>query len=690
MTRISWKGALSEHPEHDTEQAYIDRAYERLDKLREKAMERAAEHARESTRMFGQGYDRDVSVGVALKRAAELDIGDESIIFGRTDATAGERYYIGRRNVAAEDNTPLVIDWRVPAAEPFYRATGKEPLGLAVRRHFLCRHRALVALEEEHFGDGTDLGMAGTGALLAALERPRSGTMRDIAATIRAEQDHIIRAPREGVLAIQGGPGTGKTAVALHRAAYLLFTHRRQLGNRGILLVGPNRLFLRYIGRVLPALGESGATLVMIEDLVGLDGVPAADSAAAARVKGDVRMIRVLESAIAGLQRRRARDALLSFEGYEVPLAARDIEPALKSLRGPRDTHNAKHSIFRRRLATRFYDRYRRIVTEREGRTAALVMLPRKAGEQAIRAEPAFDEVVDEIWPLMTPMDLIGQLLTSREMLRAAARGILTGAEIDAIVRGDPDAWTPGDVPLLDEARVLLGAPVRERSADDEDDIDEVETYAHVVADEVQDLTPMGLRMLGRRARHASMTVVGDLAQSVGALPPRSWDEIIGHLDARRGARVEQLTINYRTPGSIMDLAVRVLAVAEPEMTPPTSVREGGEPVEIITGPVAAAAQTLAAEHRATGDGTMCIVASPSMLDAIAAATGSSADIGAVVATLPVTDAKGLEFDEVVVAEPAALVEESPQGLRALYVALTRATRRVRIVHERPLPQPLR
>ncbi|HVL90970.1 MAG TPA: hypothetical protein VM841_12125, partial [Actinomycetota bacterium] len=579
---------MNRHPEHEAEQAYIERAYQRLDDLRAMALERAAEHARETTRMFGQGYDRDVSVGVALKRAAELDIGDESIIFGRIDAETGERYYIGRRNVADEDNTPLVIDWRVPAAEPFYRATGQEPLGLTMRRHFLCQHRTLLALEDEHFGEGTDLGMAGTGALLAALERPRTGTMRDIASTIRAEQDRIIRAPLEGILAIQGGPGTGKTAVALHRAAYLLFTHRRRLGQNGILFVGPNRLFLRYVGRVLPALGESGALMVMPEDLVEGIRVRATDEPAAARVKGDVRMIRVLEAAIADIQRRRVPDISFSFEGYDITLPGRDIVPVVKSLRRGRGTHNARHASLRRRLSARLYDAYRRVLQDREGRNASLILLPRKAGEQAIRADESFDAIADSIWPLLTPAALVGTLLSSPDALRSAARGILSAGEIESILRHEPDAWTAGDIALLDEARSVLGAPIRDRNPDAEDDLDEIETFAHVVADEVQDLTPMALRMLGRRARHASMTIVGDLAQSVGALPPRSWSEIIAHLDPRRGSAVEELTINYRTPGSIMDVAVRVLALAEPGIVPPTSVRDGGEPVEILAGPVVA------------------------------------------------------------------------------------------------------
>ncbi len=675
------------HPEQQAEQLYIDHAYERLDETREKAKKRAEQHAIESITMPGQRYDRDVAVRVALHRAESLDIGDESIIFGRTDSAEGERYYIGRRNVFGREHEATVIDWRVPAAEPFYRATGAEPLGLMLRRHFLCEGRRLLAIEDEHFGGETELGLTGTGVLLAALERPRTGTMRDIAATIRGEQDRIIRAPLEGILAVQGGPGTGKTAVGLHRAAYLLFTHRRKLGRQGILVIGPNRLFLRYIERVLPALGESGARLVLLEDLV--DGVRNAhhENLDAARVKGDTRMTRVLSRAVRDRQRHGNKEATLEFEGYNLTLSGPDVSRAVATIRNRRGTHNARHAMLRRALASAFYDAYTATIIAKVG--LQIETLPRRTAERMIRSDPALNPITDDIWPLLTPKRLLAELLSSRSLLRSAAQGVLNEAEMAALYRDDGSAWTAADIPLLDEAFTLLGAPVRDRRLADEDDLDEVETFGHVVVDEVQDLTPMALRMLGRRARSSSMTLVGDLAQSIGAVPPASWEDILSQLPTGRGMRIEELTINYRTPGAIMDVAASVLAAAAPELIPPESVRSGSEPVAFLSAPLGTTVAALAGEHRGTAPGTMCVIAPPSLLDAISKAVGATEDITAPVSILRVEDAKGLEFDEVVVVEPALIVDESPQGLRALYVALTRATHRVRIVHEKALPASL-
>ncbi len=679
------------HPEHEQEQAYIDHAYERLETIREQANQRAARLMRESTTMYGQQFDRDVAVRVALHRASSLDIGDESIIFGRTDSLTEERYHIGRRAVFGEHHEPMVIDWRVPAAEPYYRATGHQPLGLALRRHFLCEGRKLLTIEDEHFGDGTDLGLAGTGALLAALERPRVGTMRDIAATIRGEQDRIIRAPLEGIIAVQGGPGTGKTAVALHRAAFLLFTHRRKLGRQGILVIGPNRRFLRYIERVLPALGESGARLATLEDLVDGVTVRSAEAAPVARLKGDARMAAVVVRAIKDRRRPPNRGVTVFFNGYELALSAGEISQIAATARRSRRSHNARHTMVRSAVAAGLYQRYVSAVRDRFGSAATTEAMSRELGEDMLESNEAVTALLDEIWPLLTPKRLIEDLLSSHTRLRAAGRGILSAQETEMLYREDGSAWTVADLPLIEEAFTILGAPLRNRRQDDEDedDDDEIETYGHVVADEVQDLSPMALRMLGRRSRHGSMTVVGDLAQSIGATPPGSWDEILVHLPGRDAQRVEELTINYRTPGSIMDLAARLLAETSPGLVPPISVRESGEPVGLIPGAVDPSIRRIAGEHREAGIGTMAVIAPPSLLATARVAAGGSDEPGSTIVALSVQDAKGLEFDEVVIVEPARIADESPQGLRALYVALTRATRRVRIVHAQPLPPSL-
>lgn len=680
------------HPELEAEQAYVDHAYDRLDEIRAEAKRRAEAHGRERGPTLAGVYERDVAVRVALYRAESLDVGDESLCFGRTDDETGERHYIGRRAIFDVEHHPLVIDWRVPAAEPFYRATGRHALGLVMRRHFLCEGRRLLAIEDERFAEGerAGLGLAGTGALLAALERPRSGLMRDIVGTIQAEQDEVIRAPLEGVLAVQGGPGTGKTAVALHRAAYLLFTHRRKLGQQGILVVGPNRHFLRYIEQVLPALGESGAHLVTPAELVPDARVEAAEPAEVARVKGDARMARVIARAVRDREQPLASDVAIGFEGERLTLSARHSATLVRSARRNHRSHNARHSMLASIVVRDLYEQYAKTVERRHGDLAGLATTGRREATRSLRAHPEVRGALDEMWPLLSPERLVGELLASRERLVRAARGILRAHEIELLHREDGAAWTPADVALLDEAFTALGAPRARRRTEEEDaDIDEVETYGHVIADEVQDLSPMALRMLARRSRTGSMTVVGDLAQAVGALRPGSWNEILAQLPARRGQAVRELSINYRTPGAIADVAARVLAAAAPGLRPPRSVREGGHPIAFVRDDPERAVATLAREHRARAVGTMLVTGPASRLEALARAADASDELVAAVTVLGVEDAKGLEFDHVVIAEPVELIDDAPQGLRALYVALTRATQKLTVVHRGPLPDAL-
>lgn len=681
------------HPDLAHEQAYIERAYARLDQIREEAEDRAASIASQRGSTFQEIYDRDVGIRVGLFRAHALDIGDESLCFGRSDATSGEIYYIGRRAVFNTTHDPLVIDWRVPAAEAFYRATGRDPLGLDARRHFLCEGRRLLSVEEERFSDGTgasSLGLAGSGALITALERPRTGHMRDIVATVQAEQDRIIRDDLDGVLCVQGGPGTGKTAVALHRAAFLLFTHRRKLERQGVLIVGPNPHFLRYIEQVLPALGESGAVLATPTDLIPELTVGGIDTQLASHVKGDVSVAKVLANAVRDRQRPLAKDVKFEFEDIHVTIKARETIELIASARRSRKSHNARHAMLATILVSRLYGRYVRAMKQKHQERADLITMPKRTARPMLRAEPAFLDALDQMWPLLTTERFLSDLLSSRERLAAAAKGVLSDEDRDALYREDGSAWTPADVPLLDEAFTFLGAPVSKRKTDDQDaDLDEHKTFGHIVVDEAQDLSPMALRMLTRRSRAGSMTIVGDLAQAVGVWTPRTWDDVLFHLPDRK-PRVHELSINYRTPGAIMDVAAVVLAEAAPGMVPPSSVRATGEAphaISVAPGEVHAEVARIATEHRT---GTMVIIAPHSMIASVAAATAAPVeDVGAPVSVFTVEDAKGLEFDEVVIVEPARLVDESMQGLRALYVALTRATQRVFIVHSEALPRAL-
>ena len=670
----------------------MDAAYERLDLMRAEATARAKAHYDQRIGTHQHRYERDVAVRTALARAADLDIGDQSLVFGRIDREDGEGFHIGRRGVFDDERHPLVIDWRVPAAEPFYRATGRHPLGLLLRRHLLTEGRRVLGIEDEHFSDDpdkADLGLAGTGALMAALTRARTGRMRDIVSTVQAEQDQIIRADLDGVLAVQGGPGTGKTAVALHRAAYLMFTHRRKLSRQGILIVGPNPLFLRYIEQVLPALGESGATLVTLTDMVPDIEVSATEAHAVARVKGKPTMRKLIARAVTDRQRPLREDATITIDRHDVVLRARETRGLIAKAKRNRRSHNLRRVMLRNILITRLASRYLEIAAHENDP----MPLTRRETKQALRGHPALRKALDEMWPQLTPAALLRELYASSERLASAGRGILRSRERELLRRPPDHGWTTDDVPMLDEARWRLGIARSSAKIRSSDDADEVETFGHVIVDEVQDLSPMGLRMVARRSRTGSMTVVGDLAQSVGARAPREWAEILRHLPHSTGQRVAELTINYRTPAEVMDLAARVLAAATPTLEAPSAVRETGEEPTIVHAEqlleaVADSARALSAH---VAPGTVAILAPASLIDQVAAGVPDAVRNGldSQIALMTVDVAKGLEFDAVVIVEPARMVAEHFQGLHALYVALTRATQSVAIVHAEELPEPL-
>jgi DNA helicase IV len=681
------------HPEMASEQAHIDAAYARLDQMRSNAAARAAALFDQREGTLQHLYERDVIVRTALARAEDLDIGDLSLVFGRIDRTDAERYYIGRRGVFDEARHPMVVDWRVPAAEPFYRATGRHPLGLAMRRHLMCDGRRLLGIEDERFSDDpehAELGLAGTGALISALERARTGRMSDIVATVQREQDEIIRADLDGVLAVQGGPGTGKTAVALHRAAYLMFTHRRKLARQGILIVGPNHLFLRYIEQVLPALGESGATLVTLDDLVPDVAVSAVESPEAARVKGKPNMRRVIQRAIINRQRPLRHDVIIEIEPHDVMLRARETASLVARAKRNRKSHNLRRVMLRNILISQLAKRYADVAA----RANDPMPLTRKEVKRVLRTHHALRAALDEMWPELTPAKLLSDLYASPKSLAAAARGTLRESDQRVLARSKHSGWTTDDVPLLDDARWRLGIVRQSARVSDGDDADEPETFGHVVVDEVQDLSPMALRMVARRSRTGSMTVVGDLAQAVGSRQPHEWNEILRSLPTKMGSRVEQLSINYRTPAEIMRIAERVLAAATPDLQAPSSVRESGdEPVFVRADALeAGAAERARAESANVAPGTVAVLCPAALVESVhrALPEGVIDGLESPIAILSVADAKGLEFDSVVVVEPAAIVAEHVQGMHALYVALTRATKRLTIVHREELPEPLR
>jgi DNA helicase IV len=698
------------HPDLAVEQAYLDHAYDCLQRAREDAFRLRAltEVGRGGTHQAR--YERDVVEEAIVSRLSQLELRDAALVFGRIDREAPpgdtgpnavESFHIGRIAVADEEREPIVIDWRAPVAEPFYRATGRQPMGLLRRRHFSTRGRQLLAIEDELFGEGhlgigsedeAPFGLRGYSTLLAALERGRTGQLGDIVATIQGEQDEIIRSPQSGVLVVQGGPGTGKTVVALHRAAYLLYTFRFPLEDQGVLVIGPNRVFLRYIERVLPSLGEAGVEQVVLSDLVPDVGLGGLDRPLAAKVKGDARMAQVVAKAVRDRERPLKEDLVVPFGLMNLRLTVADSERIVQSARRRYRRHNGARRFFEGEVYAALAASARQEIDPGEVR-------------DRLRQTDEMRAALERMWPVLTPAQLLHDLLGSRALLRLAASRWLADDELASLYRERSTdvrdvAWSDADAALLDEARALLGGkPGRNgKGADD----DEIRTYGHIVIDEVQDLSPMQLRMASRRSLNGSMTVVGDIAQATGTHAPRDWADVLAHLPDRRPARITELTVGYRIPAQVMALAARVLRITAPALQPPTSVREGEHPPEILhAGPdgiAKAIIDTVALLQARVGEGSIAVVVPPSLLATAEAALreagvpfGQTARTGLDegVNVVPVRLVKGLELDGVAVVEPARIVSEEPQGLRALYVALTRATKQLAVVHAEPLPEAL-
>ncbi|HVN50568.1 MAG TPA: UvrD-helicase domain-containing protein, partial [Acidimicrobiales bacterium] len=481
--------------------------------------------------------------------------------------------------------------------------------------------------------------------------------------------------------------------VALHRAAYLLYTHRFPLEGQGVLVIGPNRLFLGYIEQVLPSLGEAGVELAVLADLVDDVSVQGRDVRLTARVKGDLRMVKVLRHAVHDRERGLRDDLTVGFGLSTLRVSVAETERIVAEARRRFHRHNAGRRFVEAEL-------YAALARSSRDDLSAGVVRDRLRGTLEVR------EALEWMWPVLTPAQLLHDLYGSRALLRHAGRGQLDDDECEALFRPrsasvDEVVWANDDAPLLDEARALLGPRPRARRHNGDGD-DEVRTYGHIVVDEAQDLSPMQLRMLNRRSLNGSMTVVGDIAQSTGEWAHGSWQEILEHLPDRRPARRAELTVGYRLPAPNMALASRVLRVADPDLSPPTSIREDGDPPRILRadpgdlGPTVVT--TAVDELAAVGTGNVAVIVPASMVDAVSDAfTDAGVEFGratrhgldAQITVVPVGLVKGLELDASVVVEPVAIVEEEAQGLRALYVALTRATKRLAVIHSRPLPEAL-
>jgi len=716
------------HPDLPAEQAYLDRAYERLETVRADVESRLKEAYRERGGTFQSYTERDIKVRHSLSRLEQLELGREALIFGRIDKE-GESYHIGRLALSDERHEPLVVDWRAPVAEPFYRATGAHPMGLRRRRHLMTEGRRVVDIEDEIFAEpgaagpaeaaGLEvLGLSGPAVLMAALSRAHTGRMRDIVATVQAEQDEVIRAPLAGTLVVQGGPGTGKTAVALHRAAYLLYTHRWPLESQGVLVVGPTSTFLRYIDQVLPSLGETGVELSTARGLYkGARPSPAfTEPLEVARLKGDPRMATLIERAVRQRERALRAPVQLPYGSLTLVVTPEASERIVKAARRRHGTHNARRRIVERLL-------WAELAAQLEVRRGSRPGPRELAGELKARADVV--QLLDRMWPRLSPEELLHDLFGAKPLLDRAARHLLSAEEAGLLYRPRSSSpvelvWSAADMALLDEAYFLLGA----RSGASLEDDRRARAYGHVVVDEAQDLSPMELRMVGRRSLSGSMTLVGDIAQATGPWAPESWEDVVRHLpfggpskpgargpDRARRWREAQLSVSYRAPAEVMLLAAEVLSEALPGASAPEPVRRTGAYPRFIEvrpgsagwGPVLP--QTVEEELAAVAaggaggeDGNVGVIVPPELLGEVRAAllaSGTSfGEVGAGaldarVSLLALGDAKGLEFDSVVVVEPALIADMAPQGLRALYVAITRCTRRLAIVYRRPLPPAL-
>ncbi len=698
-----------QHPELEQEQAYILHAYECLEASRVGALKIRELTSSGPGGTFQARLERNVFDENLVHRLEQLELGNAALVFGRIDRTADsgddvESFHIGRLAVADANREPVVVDWRAPVAEPFYRATGREPMGLLRRRHFVVEGAQLLALEDELFGEGhlgvgndeglggddPRQGLRGYSTLLTALGRSRTGQLGDIVATIQAEQDEIIRSPQAGVLVVQGGPGTGKTVVALHRAAYLLYTHRFPLEDQGVLVIGPNRVFLRYIERVLPSLGEAGVQQVILADLIPEVQFGLRESSNVARVKGNKRIAKVIDKAITDRERPIREDVELPYGVGFVRLRAEESVQIIKAARRRYHRHNQARRYVENEVWAALAASFR------SGADAEDI-------RDALTGSPEIRAVLERMWPVLTPAQLLHDLFGSKALLKLAANGILPEADYLALYRERSDSldevrWSNADAALLDEARFLLGP--RPRKSGKVDESDEIRTFGHIVVDEVQDLTPMQLRMVTRRSLSGSMTVVGDIAQATGPLAPNDWKDVLEHLPGRKTPRIVGLSVGYRIPAQIMELADKVMHAATPGLRAPRSVRDGDE-VPVITAVDSAEALNDAVIARArvllqqTDGGRTAIICPDDMVDQMSSTlTAASVPHGRAQAAgldenlsiVPASLAKGLELDDVIVVEPSAIVADDAQGLRLLYVTLTRSTRSLTVVHRMPLP----
>jgi DNA helicase IV len=663
------------HPDLPQEQAYFDRALALRDR-QHAVLERAPTLAAHPK-----------AVLELRRRVSGLGVvdPDEAVAFGRIDA-GGQRWYIGKGAIWDDDNDLVVVNWQAPIAAPFYTATPREPEGLDARRVFRCRGNQIQAIEEMLFRDlaeaiaeGREPGPVLSDALLDSLGRDRSGELGEIVATIQAAQYDVISRELDQLLVVQGGPGTGKTVVGLHRVSWLLFNLRDRLEPNDVLIVGPNPAFVRYISAVLPSLGDEAVVQLPLSALGPRVRIGSVDPPVVRRLKGDRRMLRLLERGLRNRQRVTTDDVELRVGGRRVSLNGRRIATRARQLLGR--PHNEAH----RELRAFLVDEARRQVTRSGARDLG-------AFEISGRGESGreIDNYLGRVWPQLTPQSFLVDLLSSRQQLVSAALGTLRDTEIDLLAlpsgtRVGSWQWSVDDIPLLDAADALLnGRPPG---------------YEHIVVDEAQDLSPLQLDSIRRRSRSGSMTVLGDLAQATSPWAHESWDDVVEQL-RHNGVSSEtvELELGYRLPAEVHEVAMRLLPEVAPTLRSPRAVRRTGDDVTVTTTTASEVPTATVATIRdllGTGlIGVVCPVAVRAELARSLDADGLAWSPELRAATSPVVvlgadEVKGLEFDCVVVIEPAQIVAEAEHGLRSLFVALTRCTSRLAIVHARPLPEVL-
>ncbi|MFD3545282.1 HelD family protein [Streptomyces sp. NPDC058655] len=625
---------------------------------------------------------------------ALADLSHTPLFFGRlnylhapgaelAEGAEGEQFYIGRRHVHDAGGDPMVVDWRAPVSQPFYRASRNDPQDIALRRRFGYTGGELTAYEDEHLCDPSETTTAVSKLLQQEIERPRVGPMRDIVATIQPEQDEIVRTGLSGSVCVQGGPGTGKTAVGLHRVAFLLYAHRDRLARTGTLVIGPNRSFLHYIEQVLPALGELEVKQATVDDLVARDGleVRAADTAETAVVKGDARMAQVLRRALDSHVTPPAEPLMVVRGSRRWRVPAYELAEMVEELQRRDIRYGAARDALPQRIAHAVLVRM-----EQAGEA------PDDRVQDAVARNAAVKAVVKQVWPPVEPAKLVLRLLSDADFLAAHAEGVLTQDEQKLLLWPKPfrsvrsAQWTAADLVLIDEAADL---------------VERTHSLGHVVLDEAQDLSPMQYRAVGRRCTTGSATVLGDLAQGTTPWATRSWDEALAHL-GKPQAVLEELTAGFRVPREVIAYASRLLPAISPGLAPVSSVRETPGSLRIAEVADLPAAVIGACRDALAHEGSVGVIAADARVPVLAQALlaaglpylspGEETTAESRLTLVPASLAKGLEYDYVVLDEPAAIVDGEPDertGLRRLYVCLTRAVSGLTALHTAPLPPAL-